>query len=61
MGLYSALGLGAAPALLSMVPVKADGLPTVTTARAAHALPEAEARRGYPVHFRAIVTYYDLI
>jgi len=59
MGLYSALGLGAAAALLSMVPVKADELPTVTTARAAHSLSEADARRGYPVHFRAIVTYYD--
>ena len=30
-----------------------------TSARAAHDLTQAEARAGYPVHFRATVTYYD--
>ncbi len=34
-------------------------LPTLTTARAAHQLSIPEARRGYPVHLRAVVTYYD--
>ncbi|MGH9354029.1 MAG: response regulator [Terriglobia bacterium] len=35
------------------------GLPTLTTARAAHSLTEKEAARRYPVHLRAVVTYYD--
>jgi len=34
-------------------------LPTLTTARAAHNLSTAEAARRYPVHLRAVVTYYD--
>jgi PAS domain S-box-containing protein len=34
-------------------------LPTLTTALAAHNLQSGEARRGYPVHLRAVVTYYD--
>ena len=34
-------------------------LPTLTTAHAAHSLPIAEAVRHYPVHLRAVVTYYD--
>jgi PAS domain S-box-containing protein len=34
-------------------------LPTLTTARAAHSLQLDEARRGYPVRLRAVVTYYD--
>jgi diguanylate cyclase (GGDEF)-like protein len=34
-------------------------LPTLTTAHAAHDLTSAEAARGYPVHLRAVVTYYD--
>jgi signal transduction histidine kinase/CheY-like chemotaxis protein len=36
-----------------------SGLRTLTTAREAHSLPFEEARRGYPVHLRAVVTYYD--
>jgi hypothetical protein len=36
-----------------------DALPTLTTARAAHSLPFDQARRGYPVRLRAVVTYYD--
>ena len=35
------------------------GLRTLTTAREAHGLTIEEARRGYPVHLRAEVTYYD--
>jgi diguanylate cyclase (GGDEF)-like protein len=31
----------------------------LTTAHAAHSLSPAEARRAYPVHLRAVVTYYD--
>jgi diguanylate cyclase (GGDEF)-like protein len=34
-------------------------LPTLTTSQAAHSLPAEEARRGYPVRLRAVVTYYD--
>ena len=35
------------------------GLPTLTTAQAAHSLTVEEAVRAYPVHLRAVVTYYD--
>jgi diguanylate cyclase (GGDEF)-like protein len=34
-------------------------LPTLTTAHAAHDISSVEAARGYPVHLRAVVTYYD--
>jgi signal transduction histidine kinase len=34
-------------------------LPTLTTADAAHSLQSGEAKRGYPVHLLAVVTYYD--
>ncbi|GAC1669933.1 MAG: hypothetical protein NVS9B4_25970 [Candidatus Acidiferrum sp.] len=34
-------------------------LPTITTALVAHSLASAEAARKYPVHLRAVVTYYD--
>ena len=34
-------------------------LPTLTTARQTHSLTLAEANRAYPVHLRAVVTYYD--
>jgi PAS domain S-box-containing protein len=34
-------------------------LPLLTTARAAHDMTADEAARGYPVHLRAVVTYYD--
>ena len=35
------------------------GLPTLTTARQAHSLTTEEAKRAYPIHLRAVVTYYD--
>lgn len=34
-------------------------LPTLTTARQAHSLSSEEAARGYPIHLRAVITYYD--
>jgi diguanylate cyclase (GGDEF)-like protein len=34
-------------------------LPTLTTAHAAHDISSREAARGFPVHLRAVVTYYD--
>src|SRR5208337_474898 len=34
-------------------------LPTLTNAHAAHSLTTAESVRKYPVHLRAVVTYYD--
>ena len=37
----------------------AEALPTLTSARAAHRLSSEEAARGYPVHLRGTVTYYD--
>jgi diguanylate cyclase (GGDEF)-like protein len=37
----------------------APALRTLTTLRQAHSLTAEEARRGYPIHVRAVVTYYD--
>jgi signal transduction histidine kinase/ActR/RegA family two-component response regulator len=34
-------------------------LPTLTSAAQVHRLSEEEARRAYPVHFQAVVTYYN--
>ncbi len=39
--------------------MQAKGLPTLTTANAAHSLQPDEAKRRYPVHLQAVVTYYD--
>jgi len=36
-----------------------DSLPTLTTAHAAHSLSHTDAARAYPVHLRAVVTYFD--
>ncbi len=38
---------------------QAGGLPTLTTAFQAHSLSSEEAARAYPIHLRAVVTYYD--
>src|SRR5271157_4065920 len=35
------------------------GLPTLSTAHQAHSLTYEQALRHYPVHLRAVVTYYD--
>jgi len=40
-------------------PTSPQGLPTLTTLREAHSLLLDEARRGYPIHVRAVVTYCD--
>jgi signal transduction histidine kinase/CheY-like chemotaxis protein len=40
--------------------VQPGNLRLLTTAREAHSLSTAESRREYPVHLRAVVTYYDL-
>lgn len=37
-----------------------SGLRTLTTLRAAHSLTIEDARRGYPIHARAVVTYFDI-
>jgi diguanylate cyclase (GGDEF)-like protein len=39
--------------------VQQPHLRTITTLREAHSLSAQEARRGYPVHLRAVVTYFD--
>jgi PAS domain S-box-containing protein len=36
-----------------------QGLPTLTTALAAHSLPTDQAKLGYPVRLHGVVTYYD--
>ena len=36
-----------------------EALPALTTAKAAHSLTSDQARRQYPVHLHAIVTYFD--
>ena len=41
------------------LPAEPNQLPTLTTARAAHSLSSKEASRAYPVHLRAVVTYFD--
>ena len=43
---------------IDAVPPRAP-LPPLTTLKAVHSLPLAEARRGYPVHANAIITFYD--
>jgi diguanylate cyclase (GGDEF)-like protein len=45
--------------LQALAPAAFAGLPTLTTARAAHQLPLKEAARAYPVLIRVVVTYYD--
>jgi signal transduction histidine kinase/DNA-binding response OmpR family regulator len=39
--------------------VQPGNLRVLTTALEAHSLSAAESRRGYPIHLRAVVTYYD--
>ena len=40
-------------------PLPAPGLPTLTQARQIRQLTQEQANRGYPIHLRAVVTYYD--
>jgi len=44
--------------VLSQV-IQSQQLPTLTTARQAHSLSNLEAQRGYPVHLKGVVTYFD--
>lgn len=48
-------------ALASGLPAvqQANALPTLTTAHQTHSLNSQEAARAYPVHLRAVVTYYN--
>ena len=41
------------------VPAVGKGLPTLTTANAAHSLQPEQATRRYPIHLRVVVSYYD--
>ncbi|MGA8596759.1 MAG: response regulator [Bryobacteraceae bacterium] len=53
---------GVFTALLSVLPLaqaQPNNLPTLITAREAHSLTPEAAARAYPVHLRAVVTYYD--
>lgn len=57
--LFAAL-LSACPAANAEAAKELIGkLPTLTTARQAHDLSSEEAKRGYPVHLRGVVTFYD--
>jgi len=49
----------ASPAIGQSAKEPAGKLRTLTTAREAHDLTSEEAARGYPVHLRGVVTYYD--
>ncbi|MGO9776595.1 MAG: diguanylate cyclase domain-containing protein [Terracidiphilus sp.] len=54
------LCLSSASQAQSVTPSQPEGeLPTLTTARQAHSLTSEEAKRGYPVHLRGVVTYFD--
>jgi signal transduction histidine kinase/CheY-like chemotaxis protein len=58
--LVVALGLLAALAPLAGAGGNRNGgLPTLSTAHQAHSLTGEQAARRYPVHLRAVVTYYD--
>jgi diguanylate cyclase (GGDEF)-like protein len=60
---HSALALNSAdkdpPSPAAPQSTHSVALRTITTLREAHSLSLDEARRGYPVHVRAVVTYYD--
>jgi signal transduction histidine kinase/DNA-binding response OmpR family regulator len=47
------------PTPVSPSPSPQAPLPTLTRVIDVHSLPEAEARRGYPVHLDAVVTYFN--
>jgi len=49
----------AGPATTQVVKVATVNLRTITTVGGAHRLSSKEAARGYPVHLRAVVTYFD--
>ena len=49
----------AAQAKAATSAITPESLPTLTTAKAAHSLPSDQAKRQYPIHLHAVVTYYD--
>jgi hypothetical protein len=55
------LGLlsGAADSVCQQQQSEREALPTLTKAHDTHSLTSEQAARSYPVHLRAIVTYYD--
>ncbi len=59
LGAAIVLAFGAALAYAQPATAKPAELPLLTTARAAHDMTAEEAARGYPVHLRVVVTYYD--
>ena len=58
-GVFIALALGCAFTVAQAQQTPRLPLRTLTTAREAHDLSLEEATRAYPVHLRAVVTYYD--
>jgi diguanylate cyclase (GGDEF)-like protein len=56
---FSLLSWALSPANAASANELHDNLPTLTTALQAHGLTSEEAKRAYPVHLRAVVTYYD--
>src|SRR5271167_4215149 len=58
LGLLSVL-LCAAGLRGQQVPAPAPGLPTLTRVEQIRQLTQEQANRGYPIHLRALVTYYD--
>jgi len=61
--LAGAITLFAAPSSYSQpspaVPTPAPNLRTITDLAEVHSLPPEEAKRGYPVHLQAVVTYFE--
>ena len=57
VSLFFATGIARAATQSGNTPL--NRLPTLTTARQAHDLPLDAAAHAYPVHLKAVVTYYD--
>src|ERR1700688_2172681 len=57
--LYFAAAAPLALAATESSPASSQPLPTLHSARQAHDLLPAQALRAYPVHLKAVVTYYD--
>ena len=47
------------PGAAEMLPALDPTLPTLTTVQQLRVLPREEARRGYPVRIRGVITYFD--
>jgi hypothetical protein len=61
LGITVVLGLllGAADSVCQQQQPERNALPTLSTAHDAHSLTSEQAARSYPVHLRAVVTYFD--